>query len=440
MAPEGQAAEWQDERPSPWRRGAILALLIAVYAGGVYHAWLAVHAPRAPLPHAEVEALAARLVNASAGAPPAPQLACAPHPLLSVVAAAADGSAAARLGAEAYRLLEAALSSLHPLLDLELTTSTLLCAPAAPAASLGGGSSAAALEQRQLAPWAARLRQLAWQSKQAHLPEPPAASLLWYLPPAGVPGAALRGEQRQQQQKHHRQQQQQEDGQHIALGSSMVLADDTLLLLAEGQAAAETPEPSEEPADQQQQRERRQLARAAVPWLLGMLGVESSAPQRQEAAAGELALACAADAVAVLQGFLRSAADLPGMSVPAELAAEAAGAAAGAAAALDARAAGRPWEALREGRRAWEQARQAASDPGFGTEAHFPFEHTLAVLLPLGLPATLVLAQAVLREARAWRARRRQRRTPPEQQTPGPEGTARQQWQATADQVRQQSS
>ena len=383
--------------------------------------------PRAPLPYEQVEQLWAQLTNASA--PQRPALACSTRPLLSVVAAPADARRAASISAAAYRPLEAALRWLHPLLDPDLTTATLLYPPSLPTPGGEGREStwagatvavaaAAAGDRDALAAWAAQLRQLAWQTKQAHLPALPAASLLWYLP-AGAEVAAAAGQ-----------------------GSSLVLADGTLLLVAGGRGGpVEQGVWGEEEAWGQEKRregqegglqqpplqqEQQQLADVAVGWLLGALGAAGAAPAEQAAAARRLARGCAAEAVALLRGFLAAAEALPEMPVPPDLAALAGEAARHAAVALALAAgagggavgaaagaagggggSGEPWAALAAARAAWEVAAAAARHPGFGTRPHFPPEHTLAVLLPLGLPVTLVLVQAALREVQAWRRQRR---------------------------------
>lgn len=66
-------------------------------------------------------------------------------------------------------------------------------------------------------------------------------------------------------------------------------------------------------------------------------------------------------------------------------------------------------EALAAAQHTWATAQQLLQDPATGAQPVFPPEHSLAVLLPLALPVTLVLAQAAGREAAAWKQRRRAR-------------------------------
>lgn len=130
------------------------------------------------------------------------------------------------------------------------------------------------------------------------------------------------------------------------------------------------------------------------------------------AQAGELAAACAAGAGALLAQFLAALSALPKLPVSQELSLLAGKAAA---AVLDwdrqqqrATSGGNPGsqEALQRVREAWGAAWAVAHHPGFGTDPIFPWDHQLAIVLPLSLPLCLVMVRAVGRELKEWRRSR----------------------------------
>lgn len=67
---------------------------------------------------------------------------------------------------------------------------------------------------------------------------------------------------------------------------------------------------------------------------------------------------------------------------------------------------GADWESgLQRSRVAWSKAQALVAHPDVGAKPQLPTEHILALLLPIGLPISLAIVQAVGREVVLWRKR-----------------------------------
>lgn len=206
-----------------------------------------------------------------------------------------------------------------------------------------------------------------------------------------------------------------------SIASSMALGDDSLLLVADqaGNSSRSAGGGATSHALSQG------VAAATLTWLLQPLeslvtlsakvsttGPDAGAVDRLRQA---LAAACAANAAAAVQQFVVSAAAAPRQPVTAAASRQAVAAlrllqtaaAAGAAPQAEHAALGPSPPALAAALAGWAAAQELQQDATTGAHPAFPPEHSLAVLMPLALPLTLVLAQAVGREVGALRRRRR---------------------------------
>ena len=265
------------------------------------------------------------------------------------------------------------------------------------------------VEQRQAyvlpspaaASWVHQLQQMAWEAGGSAQQER-AGRVLIYVPPHGqqpllLEPPALSGE----------------------VGPSLQLSSSSLLLVINQKLASGGGSSSSSSGLE------AELAQRILSWLLQPLPAASSSDGGSAASANatvsqlqhSLAAACAADAATALQQVSAAAAAAREQPVTAGMAAKAAKAAqllqlvAGTAGGEQAAAA-----QLAAALRAWELAQQLLSDPASGARPAFPPEHAMAVLLPLSLPVTLVLVQAVGRQASAWKKQRHGRGQQQQQQ------------------------
>lgn len=380
---------------------------------GVYHAWHALAIQRHALPAATARQLGAALAPpppaAAAAAASAASTLCGPtirvHCTLLPGEPEQHGQLAVDLQTLAARHLQPALSQLAP---ARVGSNVLLYPPRLPAQQLRWDEQRQAhvLAAAAAASWAQRMQQLAWSAVQAHadssLELAAAAVLLYVPPPAHLPLLLELG-----------------GGDASA---SMQLPDSSLLLIVNHNGSGDSsgngscgsitgPHASQE----------EQLAGAILSWLLQPLAASSgggsgatSSPDTLQQLRRSLTAACAAEAAVALQRFVGAAEAAPDQPVTAAMASRAAEVVqllkAVAAQQQEEQAAeagqGAATQGLAAARGAWAAAHQLLHDPGTGASQAFPPEHTLAVLLPLALPVSLVLVQAAGREAAAWRKRR----------------------------------
>ncbi len=130
---------------------------------------------------------------------------------------------------------------------------------------------------------------------------------------------------------------------------------------------------------------------------------------QDEPEAVHIAATCTRSAAAMLARFHAAVDAAPALPLPPTVcaAAEAATAAYEAAARLQQGGSSVADEALGRSREAWQLAHVLLHHPDFGGEPVFPAEHSLAVLLSLGMPATLVVVQLLAKEWRELKKRQR---------------------------------
>jgi hypothetical protein len=188
--------------------------------------------------------------------------------------------------------------------------------------------------------------------------------------------------------------------------------------------------PSEQLSPEVQLAVQQQVAATIADWLAASMQPAARAAEAEGASLGtlerpgstghgqagagaqgaaELAAACLTGAGAMLGQFLAALRALPDMHVAPELSHLAARAAHEAAEAQHAQqqVGHAPAAALRLARAAWGSAWRVQHHPGFGTDAVFPAEHQLAVILPLALPVALVVLRLLVQEFKDWRHGRR---------------------------------
>ena len=312
----------------------------------------------APYPHEGLQGVAAL---AAAPQPHSRTMLCA-SPARVSVAHFSQRDAPAVVAEWADALLEPTLSALRAVAGVELSTSSILYAPSAPAAWVTSAEHSAA-----------QARAIGWDLVvQLPVLEPAAASvLLLDLPPSWAAAAPLQGR----------------------APMAVHLADDTLVLVGSN-GTATSPE----------------AARQALEWLFRGFPalLADTADAELPALAREVMAACMQGAAQDAGRFLRTVEAQPGAALPASTAAVAERVvAAHAAAAAAAAAVAGPWQkALALGRAAWAAAAELASHPDHAAHPSFPSEHTLAVLLPIALPPLLLLSQAAAKEIKDARRRK----------------------------------
>ncbi|KAL4420734.1 hypothetical protein ABPG75_010390 [Micractinium tetrahymenae] len=403
-------------------RALALALLLAVYAGGALQAYRAVSVERHTLPGvSEVEQLAAALAGnggtaVAAGAGAAARGLCTYPSRLHAILLPGDeptASTAFDPAAIAEHQLQPALAALSG--DAVVSSSTAQFPPPLPADQLRWDAQRQAhvLPAPAAAAWAQRLQQAVWAV--GPITTQPAATVLLYSPP--LPHRPLLQEA--------------PDG---SISSSLALRDGGLLLVAN--QAANSSSSSSSSGDgaarsaDQHTNDGRGAAAAILSWLLQpleRLAVHSS--KSSTAGSGmdaveqlrhALAAACAADAAAAVRRFVAGAAAAPRQPLTAAASRRAGEAVrllqgiAPSGAALQQEQQQQQQQpgpgplSLAAALGAWAAARELQQDADTGAHPAFPPEHSLAVVMPLALPVTLVLAQAAARELGAVRRRRKQ--------------------------------
>lgn len=345
----------------------------------------------------DVQQLAAALAPAAAATTPAAVAArslCSPSPRLHITLLPSEPAQhqPVDLAALADAHLQPALAQLAP--AARVSSSVVLHPPELPVQQLRWDAQQGAhiLPAAAASVWAQHVQQVAWASGPAHDGSgQPGAQALLYLPPrehqpllleaGGASGAGAAG--------------------------SMQLDDGSLLLVVNQPGPRSEVSGSTSGSSLEQE-----LAGVILSWLLqplvdpaGTAGeAAATLPQLQQA----LAAACAAEAAAALQQALATAAAAPSQPLTAGMASQAVQALR----LLQRAAAQQQQQApvpLATAWGAWAAAQALLHDPASGAQPAFPAEHALAVLLPLGLPLSLVLVQAAGREAAAWKKRRRER-------------------------------
>lgn len=367
---------------------------------GAYLAWQRASVHRAALPDPlHAQQLAATLAATAAASPAAVsgRGLCSPQPRLHCVLLLPDDERCTQpdLAALADRHLQPALARLAP--ALHVGSSVALLPPPPPAQQLlwDEGRRAHVLPVTHATAWAQQLERLADGGGLAG----EAARVLLYAPPPHLQPLLL-------------------ERPSGAKSSSMQLSGSSLLLVANPDPSRDSGSGSGSGSEGGLEAE---LAGRILAWLLQPLAGGSDASHAAASTSPEgtllqlqrnLTSACAADAAAALHRLAAAASAGPNQPVTEDMSSQAAGvmqvlqdaaqelqraqSSGAAAAALLAAVVG-----------AWGAAQQLLVDPRTGAQPVFPPEHTLAVLLPLALPVTLVLAQAAGREAGAWKKRRR---------------------------------
>ena len=349
--------------------------------------------PRHALPPpSHLQQLAAALPPpaASSAAVAARGLCASPGPTLHLTLLPDEPAqqAAVDLAALADGLLQPALARLTG--AAAIGSSVALLPPPLPASDLQW------VEQRQAyvlpspaaASWARQMQQVAWEPGGSTQQER-AGRVLIYVPPHAQQPLLL-----------------ERPGGSGEAGTSLQLSSSSLLLVANQNVASGGGSSGGSQLE-------AELAQRILLWLLQPLPAASTTDGGTAANATvsqlqrSLAAACAADATTALQQVSAAAAAAREQPVTAGMAAKAAKAAqllqlvAGTAGGEQA-----PGAQLAAARHAWALAKQLLSDPESGARPAFPPEHAMAVLLPLSLPVTLVLVQAVGRQASAWKKQR----------------------------------
>jgi hypothetical protein len=329
---------------------------------GAAQAWRALRAAPAD-PHPELEALAG-----GAGSEEVPyslRMHCASPVRAAVAHFSADGGAAAAAAGDVVRLLDDLLSpsldALRPLIDVHLSSSAAMYTPA----NVLPGADASDADM------AAAARALGWElHAQAVALTDAEVTMLLFTPPSSWQWEADA-----------------DAGRLMRPPQAWQLADDVLLVVAApgGSAALD------------------RAADLAFAWLLRGFPqlLTPDAPGSEPAAAVQLAAACLGATASAAARVLA-----PGGALPRSMSAAAGQLVAAHASAAAAQASGEHAAALRGARAAWAAARALAAHPARAPQPVFPAEHALALLLPIGLPTLLVLAQAAGREVRAARQRR----------------------------------
>lgn len=375
---------------------------------------------RHPLP-SDAQRLAAALATSAAAAQVAARGLCGvPDPLhCTLIPSEAEQLQAIDLAALGDAHLQPALAWLTGVAAAaaaQVTTSTLLCPPTLPTEQLRWDERRQAhiLPAAAAAAWARQVHQLAWAAGPAASEggaADAAAHVLLYLPtPAWQPllleRAAVGGSAR----------------------SSMELDSSSLLLIVNAAPADGSGSSTSSSGSSGSASLEGRLAGRILSWLLQPLATPSSSSSGSSGSDGGapeavlqqlqqgLSAACAGDAAAALQRVAATAAAAPDQPITAAMGSSAAEVAAALRLATQQQQqqqqpggeAGRAGLAAVRG--AWAAAHQLLQHPATGAHPAFPAEHSMAVLLPLALPFTLVLAQAVGREAAAWKQRRREQR------------------------------
>jgi hypothetical protein len=295
--------------------------------------------------------------------------------------------------------------ALRQLADAQVSSSMLRHPPPLPDKVLRWDAQQAAyvMPAAAAAAWGQHVHELAWSASLAHTDggEQPTAAVLLFVPPTQHQPLLL------------------ELGDGGGSSSSMGLADGSLLVIVNQPASRDSSSGSSGSSDRSVE---EGLASQILPWLLaplqvsGRYGSSTPAAVRQQLQRS-LAAACAAEAATALQRFVNGTAAVTDQPVTAAAGHRAAQAVQLLQAVAMEQQQQHEWgpqqgsasaaQLLAAAQSAWMAAQQLLQDPGTGARPVFPPEHALAVLLPLALPVTLVLVQAVGREAAAWKKRRR---------------------------------
>lgn len=352
-----------------------------------------------PTPNLLADALPPSDATAAAATIAARGLCASPGPMVHLTLLPDDPARqeAVDVAALADGMLRPALARLAP--GPAISSSSVLLPPPPPEARWDERLQAHVLPAAAAAAWAHQLQLLTLEAGGS---AQQAAHVLLYVPP-------------------HRQQPllfEPADGSGTADGS-LQLGGGSLLLVANEPVGSSSRERqgSSEGASSGSGGLEAQLARRVLLWLLHPLlppGSRDSSIATASQLQHSLAAACAADAAALLQRAVAVAAAAREQPVTAGMASQAAEAVRLLQAVADARQAGEAaTPPLAAALGAWAASQRLLHDPASGARPVFPPEHNLAVLLPLSLPVTLVLAQAAGRQASAWNARRRQARQQP---------------------------
>lgn len=385
--------------------------ILCTPTSGAYHAYRAVVVERHTLPKAsDLAQLTTALRGSSEAAAAAAAVAArglCTHPLrlhaTVLLGDASLGSTVADLGLTLEQQLQPALGALSG--GAVVSSSVARFPPPLPAEQLRWDAQRQAhmLPAVAATAWVHRLQQAAHAASQ--MSAQPAAAVLVYEPPA----------------RHHPLLLELPGGSVV---SSMPLRDSSLLLVANhgvnSSSSGATSHPGLQAGD------GWEAPAAILSWLLQPL--ESLAAHSTESTGTgpgtdtveqlqqALAAACAADAAASAQRFVDGAAAAPSQPVTAASSRQAAQLmrllqdAVPSGAASQQRQGTEPLS-LTAALGAWAVAQELPQDAATGAHPAFPPEHSLAVLMPLALPLTLVLAQALGRELGA--ARRGQKRQRP---------------------------
>lgn len=335
-------------------------------AAGALQAWRALRTERAPYPAAQLAALAQR------AGPQDITYSAAMHcnsPVHITVAHFIDVAAAEHLslslGAQVAAHMAPALRTLHPLTDVQLTTSDVMYSPEQSKTHAQSGNTAAKAGPLSVAD----MHALGWElHSQLPLLGHHAATVLMWTPPRDWPLLDL----------------QQGKG-----PATWQLSDSVLLVVMPAQGGTDAASPES-------------LAGTLLPWILrGVSVVDAHGAATPLDSAPALVEACLQSAAHAAARFLRVLDAVPAAGLPASTASEAAAVVQAHSAAAVAVEGGQWVDALTHSRRAWAAAQALAAHPDHAAHAGLPAEHILAVLLPIGLPIGLVIVQAVAREVRA---------------------------------------